>query len=55
MALYMITVHKNPSTAVQFWKEKNNAKAAYECAVSEGTNIFGTAPDNIEVREEKPE
>ena len=54
MALYQIEIHLKPSTFVVFWKEKNTIKAAYEYAISEGTDIFGQAPDGVRVTEEKP-
>jgi hypothetical protein len=55
MALYKIEVHKKPANFVTFWKDRNNAKAAYDYAIEEGTTIFGQAPDGVNVQEEKPE
>jgi hypothetical protein len=54
MALYQIQIAINPNTSVTLYKEKANAKAAYEYAISEGIDIFGKAPDSVSVTEPKP-
>lgn len=55
MPIYEISVSINPSTRVTFVKEKNTPKAAYEYAISEGLDIFGRAPDGIQVVEMEAE
>jgi hypothetical protein len=54
MALYEIKLRVNPGTSVTLYKEKANAKAAYEYAIAEGIEIFGKAPDGVSVIEPKP-
>jgi hypothetical protein len=54
MALYEITVHKNPATYATVWKDKNTAKAAYDYGVDQGTEIFGEVPYSVVIKEEKP-
>jgi hypothetical protein len=54
MSLYKIVVVKNPADIVTMWKEKSNAKTAYNYGISEGTDIFGVSPSAVVVEEEKP-
>jgi hypothetical protein len=54
MALYEIKMYRKPSDFVSIWVTKNNPKAAFDYGVEKGTEIFGVAPDSVQVKEDKP-
>jgi hypothetical protein len=54
MALYEIHIRVKGNTSVTIYKEKNNAKAAYEYALAEGLDIFGETPESVSIIEPKP-